>query len=72
MHANGHIVEFFKGRDAKVEYDEHTPLEDMFDSLDFIDFFLYLEGKFGSSISLERVTECATVGNLVALLDAQT
>lgn len=71
MDATGHIHSFFSARNAKVEFDERTALEDVFDSLDFIDFFLYLEHNFGDSISLDRVTECATIGSLVALLDAQ-
>lgn len=47
-----------------------TLLLDVFDSLIFIDFFIYLESIFGDAISLDVVSSCKTFNDLVLHLDS--
>lgn len=46
-----------------------TVLKKALDSLAFIDLFLYLEDLKGSSISLDAVVACETVGELCRLVE---
>ena len=46
-----------------------TRLVDILDSLTFLDFFLFLEQSLDGAVALDDVAQCATLGELVTLLD---
>lgn len=52
--------------------DHDTELADVFDSMIFLDFFIDLEARYGSLISLDDLANCHTVADLVYLVDSKT
>ncbi|HEY0310968.1 MAG TPA: hypothetical protein VGC56_00585 [Allosphingosinicella sp.] len=69
---SGEILAFFRKRPGHDTVTLDTVLVDVLDSLAFIDMFLYLEELKGSSLSLDAVVACETVGQLCRLTEGQT
>ena len=47
-----------------------TRLADVLDSLNFLDFFLFLEQSMGDALTLDEVVQCVTIGDLMSLLES--
>ncbi|MQA40383.1 hypothetical protein [Rugamonas aquatica] len=63
------VMAFFKQRMPDLALQPSTLLADVLDSLTFLDFFLFLEQALDDTLTLDQVAQCATVGELVSLLD---
>ncbi|WP_426193867.1 hypothetical protein [Massilia sp. DWR3-1-1] len=63
------VMSFFKQRMPELALQPSTALADVFDSLTFLDFFLFLEQSLDESLTLDQVAQCDTIGALVSLLE---
>jgi len=64
------LQSFVQERIPGVSFSFDTPLLEVFDSLLFLDLFLYLEGIFEEMIPLDAVSVCKTFNDLAILLNS--
>lgn len=61
------------GKPGAIDVDASTPLKALaFDSLDLLEFQLGVDEAFGVEIPVEAFLECATVGDIAALVRTST
>lgn len=66
---NSSLQDFIRDRLPASAVSPDTLVLSLFDSLTYLDFFIYLEGIYGDAISLDTVSSCKTFADLAALLE---
>lgn len=64
LHSNSLVESFIRENCPGVQFADSDELSNIFDSLTFLNFFVYAEKHFGEKVSLDEVASCKTVGDL--------
>lgn len=62
------LVAYVNGRYPKVSMSHETRVNEVFDSLAYLDFFLHMEEQEGQSLSLDALSACNTFGEIATVM----
>ena len=68
LKARGFLHDFLTDRLPGISYEPASAVVDIFDSLLFMDFFVHVELRLGSVVSLDELSGCRTLEELAVAL----